>query len=275
MQKIYIKWFQRKGRFSWLGLTSKNFGDDLNPIIVKTLAHKKPVRLPKEPKIIITPCYLVIGSILHWADKNTVVWGTGFAASGASVISSPKEIKAVRGPLSRAELLKLGISCPEIYGDPALLYSRFFKAKTDKKYKLGIITHYAERNNPFLKRWLKKNVKDNEQIVVINVADSVENVVLKINECECIATSSLHGVIIADSYHIPNVHVNFNGFIPHTLFKFYDYYKSVSKSYQGPFIVEERTSIKDILEKMNEQKIQIDLDRLLENCPFRAVELKL
>lgn len=64
------------------------------------------------------------------------------------------------------------------------------------------------------------------------------------------------------------MHVNFNGFVPHTQFKFYDYYQSVNKSYTGPFIVGMRTTIKDIVNQTNGDEINIDLDLLMESCPF-------
>ncbi|WP_354622642.1 polysaccharide pyruvyl transferase family protein [Psychromonas sp. MME2] len=270
MENIYVKWFQRKSKLSLLGILPKNFGDDLNPVIVEAIAKKRAVRLDKLPKKIIKPCHLVIGSILHWADENTIVWGPGFAEKGSKVISKPIGIKAVRGPLTRNELLKSGVDCPEVYGDPALLYSRLFSVSSKKRYKLGIIAHYAEAKNSFFKEWLKMQVRHADDIKVISVADSVAKVIESINECDCIASSSLHGIIIADSYNIPNVHVNFNGFVPHTQFKFYDYYQSVKKRYSGPFIIERTTTISDIIQQVNGDDIKINLDLLMENCPFRA-----
>lgn len=268
MDKIYVKWFQRKSKLSFLGIRPKNFGDDLNPVLVKRVSQKKVIRLDKVPKIIHKPCHLVVGSILHWADENTIVWGPGFANEGSKVLAPPLAIKAVRGPLTRQELIKSGLACPEVYGDPALLYPRLFNVTATKKYKLGIIAHYAEAKNSFFKKWLNTQVINIDDVKVISVADSVDNVIRYINECDSIASSSLHGIIIADSYNIPNIHVNFNGFVPHTQFKFYDYYLSVNKNYSGPFIVHGETTVKNIIDKTNGDEINIDLDLLMESCPF-------
>jgi len=268
MNEINVKWFQRKSKLSFLGIKPKNFGDDLNPVIVEKISHKKAIRIDKIPKDICKPCYLIVGSILHWADENTVVWGTGFANEGSKVISPPLAIKAVRGPLTRQELINSGLKCPEVYGDPALLHKRLFNVSASKKYRLGIIAHYAEAKNIFFKKWLIRQVHHLDDIKVINVADSVDNVVQYINECDYIASSSLHGIIIADSYNIPNVHVNFNGFVPHTQFKFYDYYQSINKHYSGPFIVQNETTINNIIAQTTGDEIKIDLDLLMESCPF-------
>lgn len=270
MKIINVKWFQRQSKLSLFGIVPKNFGDDLNPVLIEKISGRKAIRLNKVPKKIYKPCYLVVGSILHWADENTVVWGAGFATEGSKVIAPPIAIKAVRGPLTRLELIKSGLKCPEVYGDPALLHKRLFNISANKKYKLGIIAHYAEAKNQFFKKWLSLHVKHTDDIKIISVADSVENVIENINECDYIASSSLHGIIIADSYNIPNVHVNFNGFVPHTQFKFYDYYQSINKKYSGPFIVKSNTTINKIIEQTNGDEIDIDLDLLMESCPFIA-----
>ncbi|MFT6139464.1 MAG: hypothetical protein ACJAXN_000654 [Psychromonas sp.] len=45
MVNIYVKWFQRKSKLSFLGILPKNFGDDLNPVIVEAISKKKAFRL--------------------------------------------------------------------------------------------------------------------------------------------------------------------------------------------------------------------------------------
>jgi hypothetical protein len=45
MVNIYVKWFQRKNKLSFLGILPKNFGDDLNPVIVEAISKKKAFRL--------------------------------------------------------------------------------------------------------------------------------------------------------------------------------------------------------------------------------------
>ena len=51
----------------------------------------------------------------------------------------PQKVLAVRGPLSRNYLLENGVDCPDVYGDPALLFPKYYKPHIYKKYKLGII----------------------------------------------------------------------------------------------------------------------------------------
>ena len=59
------------------------------------------------------------------------------------------------------------MECPEIYGDPALLYPLFYKPNVKKEYKYGIIPHFAHQENP----WLNK-FKDNPQVNIIKCTRS-------------------------------------------------------------------------------------------------------
>lgn len=52
------------------------------------------------------------------------------------------DVRAVRGPVTRAILMDYGYSVPEVYGDPAIIMPEIYKAvplKNRKKY--GLITH--------------------------------------------------------------------------------------------------------------------------------------
>lgn len=113
-----------------------------------------------------------------------------------------KKVHAVRGPLTRNLILSQGIECPEIYGDPGLLVSKIYKPNFKKKYKLGLIPHYVDKENKYVN--YLKNKYPNE-VLVIDIQSSFKNVIDNINKCEMIASSSLHGVITAQmhmKYHL-------------------------------------------------------------------------
>ena len=90
---------------------------------------------------------MIIGSILDRGTKSSIIWGAGLISEDSEPIEIPKKIYAVRGPKTREKLLKSGIDCPEIYGDPALLLPKIYNPKIEKKYELGVIPHYIDKNN--------------------------------------------------------------------------------------------------------------------------------
>lgn len=108
-----------------------------------------------------------------------------------------------------------------VLGDPGLLASYLIdKDKIEKKYKLGIIPHYVDKAHEALDKQLK-NVKNSK---VIDVQNNPYSVLQEIAECEVIVSSSLHGLIVADSLGIPNQWCVFSDKLKGGEFKFRDYY---------------------------------------------------
>ncbi|MEA3315129.1 MAG: polysaccharide pyruvyl transferase family protein [Campylobacterota bacterium] len=215
--------------------------------------------------------YLVIGSILQRATNYSIVWGAGFIAKDSICCQNPKKIYAVRGPLTRKILLEQDIYCPEIYGDPALLMPLIYNPKDiHKKYNLGIIPHYIDKNNEWLKSF---NLSSKVKIIDIQNNDS-KAFIDSVLECKKIASSSLHGIIIADSYYIPSLWIEFSDKVYGDGFKFYDYFLSVKKDIKSPYKVNLNSSIIDIEKQFINSKIDIDLEPLIQSCPFKLKLLK-
>lgn len=73
---------------------------------------------------------------------------------------------------------------------------------------------------------MKKRYSDS---VIIDLGNKPIDVVKEIASCETILSSSLHGLIVADSFHIPNKHILLYPYGERMLgdgFKFADYYSS-------------------------------------------------
>ena len=237
----------------------KNFGDILNPILVGFLSSKKILNV----KSLYTNSehLLAIGSILDRATRNSVIWGSGYISSNSKFVSVPKKVCAVRGPLTRELLLKQGVECPEVFGDPALLLARFYKPKVEKKYKLGIVPHYVDKNNTWL-----NNFSDDVKIIDVQNSDPLK-VVDDICSCENIASSSLHGVIISDAYRIPNSWISISDKITGGSFKFLDYFKSIGDNTTKTININKDTSENELIDKCILRKLEIDLDKLVDSFP--------
>jgi len=239
-----------------------NLGDAINLELVKNLSKKEVEWVPHNYAQDYNIC---IGSVLQLANNNTSVWGSGYISEAARSPRKPKHVHAVRGPLTRKLLQKQGISCPEVFGDPALLAPSLFPIKANKKYKLGIIPHFVDKNSDFFNRTLPDDVK------VIDIeTDNVEKFLTEMNECEKIISSSLHGVILADAYGIPSIRVKFSNAITGGNFKFNDYSLSVSREIVEPLGLDKNTSLDDIYNANFDYFLNIDTSALLQACPFKG-----
>ncbi|NDV60290.1 polysaccharide pyruvyl transferase family protein [Bacteroides sp. 519] len=247
---------------------SHNWGDDVSTVLAQLLSPNKRI-IPS-----IYYCnfkkkeeYLCIGSIISWmTTPNSIIWGSGVVYPEKKISSKPLKVLAVRGPLTRKYLLDQDIPCPEVYGDPALLFPRFYKPIVKKKFKVGLIPHMRDFRNGLYKE-ISARI---ENISIIDVRD-VENwhsFIDKINECEFILSSSLHGIIISDAYNIPNCWIEFEKG-EKKRYAFYDYYYSIGKNDVSPYIITEDVNYWDILKhKDSWVKPILDLDKLINSCPF-------
>jgi len=251
---IIVNWYEHN-----------NFGDALSPVLVATLSGKRVVNAGRVINIFGKPIYSVIGSVLQGGSyySNLLVWGSGFIEESGQLHRIPKEVLAVRGPLTRAKLLENGVECPEIYGDPALLCPILYKPTAIKKYRLGIIPHYLDKDNPVLGKF-----KDLSVTTVINIESSIKDVIDHVNECEAIASSSLHGLIIADAYGIPSVWIKLSDRLKGGEFKFNDYFLSVHKAKMHPLVLDKFTTLEQLIPEVEASKIEINLNSLIETCPF-------
>lgn len=252
-------------------LTHSNFGDDLSYYLIKELTGKK----------IFNNCYLFfnkrrenilcIGSIINdWSNAQSIIWGSGIMYENRKVYERPKSIRAVRGPLTRKLLLQQGFTCPDIYGDPALLLPMIYKPNVQKKYKYGIIPHIIDYNTPIIKK-LAEHI-GNCRIISMSKYTSWQSKIDEICECECIISSSLHGLIISDAYKVPNVWVKFSDKIFGGEFKYLDYFASVGRTSNGPIWVESLDAF-GLIEKERSNYVfpLINVERLLEVAPFEVL----
>lgn len=255
---------ENKLNICWWG-GNGNWGDELNRVLCKNISGKE-INKIKVNDISEEFRYYCIGSILQSPKGgNFEVWGTGFMRSNGSVKYKPNKVHAVRGPLTRDLLLKQGIDCPEIYGDPALLYPRFYKPNVEKKYKYGIIPHYVDANNPWVLQF-----KNNKNVKIIDIKDwSINRFVDEVNQCETILSSSLHGIICGDSYGIPSYWIELSDKVHGAGFKFRDYFSSVNRPILDPIRPNLNQRIIDISNHFYKYKIDIDLDKLFNACPFK------
>ncbi len=253
---------------------SNNVGDALNYWLIKKITGRNVCWVPKESP---NWKFICVGSILNWADKNCGVWGAGLA-NQTDLVSEDAKIYSVRGPISEEIAIECGaaVECEGVYGDPALLTSKYYWGNYGRKnYKVGLIPHYADYHDLEKYDPSFETVENYfEGIKIINVFDPIEKIVDEIKDCEVILSSSLHGLILADSYGVPNKHVKISDYVLGDGTKFNDYFLSVNRTYNVPTHLSRLVWYKhnELVEMVNDEYQSINLedmqDGLLRTCPF-------
>lgn len=244
-----------------------NWGDDanlwiskfVNPVY-KFIPNKYSWNIKNRDNI------LCIGSIISWmTNSKSVIWGSGVVYPNQKIQVHPKKVCAVRGPLTRKYLLEQGVDCPQIYGDPALLFPLYYKPKVYKTHKYGIIPHFRDKNNDLLE---KLSCRLDVLVIDVQNINPWHRFIDDINRCEYVLSSSLHGIIISDTYGVPNCWVEFP-FGERKRFAFYDYLQSVGKSNINPIQLGLYENLDDIIPYLlNWTSPQINLKKLIDVCPF-------
>lgn len=196
----------------WFFSKIVNVGDLVGPYLIEKLTGKK----ARKNIFGLKPHYLSVGSILEQATEKSAVWGAGFKSEADSLSCFPSKISLVRGELTKR---KLPMDFNPSLGDPALALSRFYSPcnGSNSKKKIGLVLHYSDE-------CFRGIFSSSSDIKIIDVKQDVESFVDDIAGCEYIFSSSLHGLIISDSYQIPNCWIKFNKADRNDEFKYRDYY---------------------------------------------------
>lgn len=216
-----------------------NVGDMLNETILSSL-----FQLKFELDVYQTADLAGVGSILdllltnskvpkgpepmqnEWDPARPIhIWGTGLMHYYEDINQEtirPLIIHALRGEKTRKQLEDiLGKTITCLLADPGLLSSLIVEPN-NKKYFMGIIPHYIDKNEEIFKKMLEYYPNSK----FIDVQNEPETVLKEISECENIISTSLHGLIIADSYGIQNCWCEISDKILGNRFKFHDYFSS-------------------------------------------------
>ena len=131
------------------------------------------------------------------------------------------DVRAVRGPKTKGALDKLGIKCPEVYGDPAMLMPLIYQPINKKTNMTVVITHLKDE-----KEMCDRYASD---IVITDmVTDDWRKKIDLIVSAKRVISSSLHGLILAESYGVPAILLRPKA--ESSLFKYEDYYLGTGRN---------------------------------------------
>ncbi len=171
--------------WAWSGGVS-NFGDELGPAILERLGHDVDRVLTIEEADL-----LACGSLLEDAAANAkpgaVVWGSGLMY-GDSADLSHLDVRAVRGRLT---MRACGLQ-DVVTADPGALVPALW-SKPRVHRNVGVVRHYVDHEDY---SWAD---------ATIDATAPVDEVIEFIGSCRRVASSSLHGLIVAHAWNLPTL----------------------------------------------------------------------
>ena len=210
-----------------------NFGDALSALVVahvsgRPVEHAGPGR-----------CDLfAVGSILQVARRNLKeprgdgarpwVWGSGLLAPVGREFLANLRVALLRGPITAA---LLGLEADK-FGDPGLLAAEALGPAPERSGKIGIVPHHTHMDDP----QLGQIAAADPALALIDVRGDVRDVCHQIAACDHVFASSLHGLIVADSYGVPNTWLDPVG---QSRLKYLDYAASVGRAMAAPVALED------------------------------------
>jgi len=221
-----------------------NFGDIISRTVVEHASGRKVVwAAPEECDL------FAIGSIMQFVRRTHAepradgskpwIWGTGCMGPLRKDFKENVNFALVRGPIT-ASLMSI---TADHFGDPGLLIADAMKEKIDTEERIGIVPHFSQ----FSSEGLQQLVKDEPMLKLIDVRKDAAEVCREIASCVHVISSSLHGLIVADSFEVPNTWLNPAGIHRSPRFKFYDYAASVERPLPPPIRL---ADIKDFIRNL-------------------------
>ena len=251
--------------YYWHG--HRNFGDELSLYLVEKISGKE---FGYAPPPFETKTISAIGSILTYKNLSTnlIVWGSG-ALKEDSLKPKPlklfpitrlfrtipeffhrkkapqPDIRAVRGPWTKAAFDNIGLDCPDLFGDPAILTPLFYAPKNlDKKFEVGLILHHIQASPLGYAELASLGIR----LIDIRreTPEEIESFIDEVCSCQIICSASLHGIIVAQAYDIPAQWIQIEGqpIRGNNSYKFEDYFLGAGQVSQAPVRV--KLSLEDM-----------------------------
>ena len=257
-----------------------NFGDLLNIELCKALFDINPVKeWPEKCEasfigstldsfLIHGPRFVYKRFREYYKLEPVNIWGSGFIMERdilSKIVSESffrkVNVCAVRGSNSLQRINRIiRISNSDIVlADPGLLASDLYN-NSAKRYKIGIIPHHVENDLDIFKT-IHYRIKDS---IIIDMRRNVFDVLKDISSCELIISSALHGLIVADSYNIPNIQLKVSNRLKGGMYKFSDYYS-------GYGIDDRRIISIDNIGSIDWEKIE---DLIIDNYKVNHIDVK-
>ncbi|HEX7034219.1 MAG TPA: polysaccharide pyruvyl transferase family protein [Pseudomonadales bacterium] len=241
-----------------------NFGDWLSPLICEALSGRRVEYAP------IARCDLVaVGSLFERLPEGPFrrrldVWGTG-AIESHRPRRSRHRFHALRGPLTAGLITNHRVT---VFGDPGLLAPLLVPERPlPKRHRLGIVPHYKDAGLPAVAE-LAAHFRGS---TVIDVFEEPVAVLKHIASCDCIVSSSLHGLVTAHALGVPGLWLMVSESVRGAGWKFRDYYAALGVTDPKAYSPRELlgSTLEDLQDRAGRPEVEAVREALTGSFPLR------
>ncbi|TPL80671.1 polysaccharide pyruvyl transferase family protein [Mesorhizobium sp. B2-3-12] len=247
----------REWHFSRIG----NIGDVVSPDVIEHASRQRTIFSTDSNQARL----FAIGSIAGSANSRTILWGTGLMDPDQQVSQIlASNVYALRGKLTHQRFKSAGVDVPDIpLGDPGFLVPDFLpRISSEQKFRMGLIPHYVDRQHPLFQRLLRE-----EGVVDVNVHDSPTEFFRTLQSCDAIVSSSLHGLIFAEAFGIPNLWIKLSDRVVRSGFKFRDWFSLANQPQNQPYEPAIDIDANELVARATLHDVQIDRAAMISNFP--------
>lgn len=222
-----------------------NFGDRIAQDIVAAVSGREVIwASPADCEL------FAVGSLFKWIragvqsgdpGRRPWVWGSGIMGPLRVDFGKRIRLAAVRGPVTAA---LLNVSGQVALGDPGLLIPEVVPRPAARDGAVGIVAHHSMSLEALA--GLRAGGGRPVRLVDVTQADHLQ-VVRDIAACDFVLSSSLHGLIVADAYGIPNRWLDPRGIHRNAELKFHDYALAVDRLMGRPLAAAEAAEFLAVL----------------------------
>ncbi|MCP5072598.1 MAG: polysaccharide pyruvyl transferase family protein [Rhodobacteraceae bacterium] len=213
-----------------------NFGDEISRVVTAHASGREVEwAKPKECDLFALGSIIQIARRTHRKPREDGtkpwLWGSGCMGPLRKDFKDNVTIALVRGPIT-ASLMNVDMT---VFGDPGLLIAEAMSEEIQGEDRIGLVPHHSQLDDPALASLVKKE----KALRLIDVRGDALQVCRDIAACRHVISSSLHGLITADSFGVPNTWLNPAGIHQSPTLKFYDYAASVERALPAPLPVDQ------------------------------------
>ncbi len=203
----------------------KNFGDVITPLIIERMFGLRCMWANPHECTIAGAGSIMEGLNMFKGRNRPVIWGSGFITDGDNNVDGDEfDIRALRGTESWKRV-EWGPDHTVAFGDPGLLADCLLTTTPKKTYTLGVMPHIFDKDSAAVAR-----LRELRGVKIIDVYDHPRAVMEQVASSQFVLSSSLHGLIAADSVGVPNAHLKISNKLLGGSYKFRDYYSA----FDGP-----------------------------------------